>query len=64
MYVQQQRFADDYRDALKFPLVLHLAELAHEYALPYNDPAQARTESGTDADESPASGMTPIRSEA
>jgi hypothetical protein len=37
MYVQQQRFADDYRDALKFPLALHLAELAREYALPYGD---------------------------
>ena len=36
MFAQQQRFADDYRDALKLPLVLHLAELAHEYALPYD----------------------------
>lgn len=35
MYIQQQRQPDDYRDALKFPRVLHLAELAHEYALPY-----------------------------
>jgi hypothetical protein len=52
MYVQHQRFADDYRDALKFPLVLHLAELAHEYALPYGDETQARTEPGTDAAES------------
>ena len=36
MYVHQQRFADDYRDALKFPLALHLAELATEYALPHD----------------------------
>jgi hypothetical protein len=56
MYVQQQRFADDYRDALKFPLVLHLAELAHEYALPYDNETQARTEPGIDAHASPASG--------
>jgi hypothetical protein len=34
----------DYRDPLKFPLVLHLVELAHEYALPYDDQTQARTE--------------------
>ena len=35
MYVQQQRFPDDYRNGLKFPLILHLAELATEYALPH-----------------------------
>jgi hypothetical protein len=35
MYVHQQRFPDDYRDGLKLPLVLHLAELATEYALPH-----------------------------
>jgi hypothetical protein len=46
MYVQQQRFADDYRDALKLPLVLHLAELAREYALPYGD---ALAQAGQDA---------------
>jgi len=33
--VGQQRFLDDYRDALKLPLPLHLAELACEYALTY-----------------------------
>ncbi|HXL88468.1 MAG TPA: DUF3962 domain-containing protein [Streptosporangiaceae bacterium] len=38
MVVQQQRIAlDDYRDMLKLPLALHLAELAGEYALPYGD---------------------------
>jgi hypothetical protein len=35
MYVHQQRFPDDYRDGLKLPLVLHLAELATEYAVPH-----------------------------
>jgi hypothetical protein len=35
MYVHQQRFPDDYRDGLKLPLILHLAELATEYALPH-----------------------------
>jgi hypothetical protein len=35
MYAQQQRIVDDYRDGLKFPLVLHLAGLATEYALPH-----------------------------
>jgi hypothetical protein len=32
----QQRFADDYRDALKFPLALYLAELDTEHALPHD----------------------------
>jgi hypothetical protein len=35
MYAQQQRFPDDYPDGLKLPSVLHLAELATEYALPH-----------------------------
>ena len=35
MYVHQQRFPDDYRDGTKLPFVLHLAELATEYALPH-----------------------------
>lgn len=33
MYAHQQRFPDDYPDGLKLPHVLHLAELATEYAL-------------------------------
>jgi hypothetical protein len=45
MYVHQQRFANDYRDAL-----------AHEYALPNDDETQARTESSADADEPPGTG--------
>lgn len=56
MYVQQQRFADDYRDDLKFPLILHLAELAHEYALPFGEEAPARIENTTESDDSPAAG--------
>ena len=39
MYVRQQRFANEYRDAL-----------AYEYALPYDDETQARTEPGADTD--------------
>lgn len=33
--MQQQRFPYEYRDGLRLPLVLHLAELAAEYALPH-----------------------------
>jgi len=58
-YVHQQRIVDDYRDALKFPLVLHLAELAHEYALPFGDEAPAHAgDEGDDVepDDSPTPG--------
>ncbi len=34
-YVHQQRFCEDYRDALGLPLILHLAQLADHYALPH-----------------------------
>ncbi len=37
MFVHQQRFCDDYRDVLGLPLVLHLAKLADQYALPQDD---------------------------
>ena len=52
MYVQQQRFPDDYRNGLKFPLILHLAELATEYALPHEykvleEPGQDKETAGT-----------------
>nr|BFF00898.1 hypothetical protein GCM10020241_25730 [Streptoalloteichus tenebrarius] len=47
MYVHQQRFSDDYRDALGLPLILHLAELTNEYALPHEDPERAEPEEGT-----------------
>ena len=52
MYVQQQRFPDDYRNGLKFPLILHLAELATEYALPHEykvleEPGQDEETAGT-----------------
>jgi hypothetical protein len=52
MYVQQQRFAEDYRDALKFPLVLHLAERAGEYGLPYDDEVAAQSRSSQETDDS------------
>jgi len=52
MYVQQQRFAEDYRDALKFPLVVHLAELAGEYGLPYDDEAASHSRQRQETDDS------------
>ncbi|AYF78526.1 DUF3893 domain-containing protein [Nocardia yunnanensis] len=45
MYLHQQRSADDYRDELGLPLALHVAQLADQYALPYDYPGE------TDADE-------------
>jgi RNaseH domain of pPIWI_RE len=41
MFLHQQRFPDDYRNGLALPLILHLAKLASEYALPHEDPEQA-----------------------
>jgi hypothetical protein len=37
MYLHQQRFCDDYRDGLGLPLIMHLAELTSDYALPHSD---------------------------
>ncbi|MEU6784656.1 DUF3962 domain-containing protein [Nonomuraea angiospora] len=37
MFVHQQRLCDDYRDVLGLPLVLHLAKLADQYALPQEE---------------------------
>jgi hypothetical protein len=52
MYVHQQRIVrDSYRDMLKFPLALHLAELASEYALPYADEAERVADTPDDDDE-------------
>ena len=56
MFVQQQRVADDYKNALKYPLVLHLAELACEYALPYDDEVLVPAEQDTEADDSHTAG--------
>lgn len=62
MYLHQQRFAEDYRDSLGLPLVLHLAKLTSHYALPYDDEpddegvdtslAAPDTEDGAEADPS------------
>ncbi|GAA0902708.1 pPIWI_RE module domain-containing protein [Virgisporangium aurantiacum] len=41
MFVHQQRQTDDYRDGLVLPMIMHLAELAGEYALPHEDPMHA-----------------------
>jgi hypothetical protein len=46
MYVHQQRFPDDYRDALALPLALHLARLATEYALPHQLKEEAKEQDG------------------
>jgi hypothetical protein len=49
-FLHQQRFCfDDYRAALSQPLILHLAELATEYAIPTDD-----GEEGDDAPAEPA----------
>lgn len=37
MFLHQQRQAEDYRDNLALPLILHLAKLASHYALPHED---------------------------
>ncbi|MFE9570406.1 pPIWI_RE module domain-containing protein [Streptomyces sp. NPDC006692] len=43
MYLHQQRFCDDYPDGLGLPLILHLARLTMDYALPHEAPEQADT---------------------
>ncbi|MDT8916079.1 pPIWI_RE module domain-containing protein [Amycolatopsis sp. PS_44_ISF1] len=50
MYLHQQRLPDDYRDDLKLPLILHLAELTLQYALPYDDADQLDDAVEDDAD--------------
>lgn len=37
IFLHQQRFAEDYRDALSLPLIQHLAELTSQYGLPHDD---------------------------
>lgn len=37
MFLHQQRSAEDYRDTLGLPLILHLAELTSDYGLPHDD---------------------------
>ena len=51
-YVHQQRFPDDYRDALALPLALHLARLATEYALPHELTDVIEEQDGEAADRS------------
>jgi hypothetical protein len=41
MYLHQQRFSDDYRDGLGLPLIMHLAELTSDYALPHEEADKA-----------------------
>jgi pPIWI_RE module N-terminal domain/RNaseH domain of pPIWI_RE/MID domain of pPIWI_RE len=53
-FLHHQRFCfDDYRSALGLPLILHLAELANQYAIPSDDPDdEAQTDDGvSDEDE-------------
>jgi len=59
MYTHQQRFPDDYRDALALPLALHLAKLATEYALPHeltegSEDAEGKATIGGDSTETDA----------
>ncbi|MCR3721197.1 MULTISPECIES: pPIWI_RE module domain-containing protein [Prauserella salsuginis group] len=37
MFLHQQRFAEDYRDALALPLIQHIAQLTSQYGLPHDD---------------------------
>ncbi|MBF6102276.1 DUF3962 domain-containing protein [Nocardia cyriacigeorgica] len=48
MYLHQQRFSDDYRDGLKLPLIMHLAELASHYALPHEGKDEPEAELSPD----------------
>ncbi|ATL67370.1 hypothetical protein CRH09_15360 [Nocardia terpenica] len=50
MYLHQQRFSDDYRDGLKLPLIMHLAELTSHYALPHESSDELGTELPSDDD--------------
>ncbi|MFI0774664.1 pPIWI_RE module domain-containing protein [Streptomyces sp. NPDC021212] len=52
-FVHQQRFCDDYRDVLGLPLVLHLARLADQYALPHEDEEAVDPETSQTAVSSP-----------
>ncbi|MCM6774512.1 DUF3962 domain-containing protein [Nocardia sp. CDC159] len=54
MYLHQQRFSDDYRDGLKLPLIMHLAELTSHYALPHSDETDPESELPPDEDEAAA----------
>lgn len=59
MFLHQQRSPDDYRNGLALPLVMHLAKLASEYALPHEGPGQARlnNENGDVSEPSEAEGI-------
>jgi hypothetical protein len=54
--VHQQRFPDDYRDALALPLALHLAKLATEYALPHEFSERTGDQEGEEVDGSEGEG--------
>ena len=58
MYLHQQRFPDDYPDGLQLPLIVHLAKLTSEYALPHDDDDADATagEDPGDTDEDQPSG--------
>ncbi|QIZ37044.1 pPIWI_RE module domain-containing protein [Saccharopolyspora sp. ASAGF58] len=52
MFLHQQRFAEDYREALGLPLIQHLAELTDQYGLPHDD----EPDDGPAGDTEPATG--------
>jgi hypothetical protein len=59
MYTHQQRFPDDYRDALALPLALHLAKLATEYALPHELTEGTDDQGGEESDDESEDQHTP-----
>lgn len=48
MYLHQQRFSEDYRDGLKLPLIVHLAQLTSHYALPHENEDEPEAETASD----------------
>lgn len=63
MYVHQQRQTSDYRDGLGLPMIMHLATLAGEYALPHEEPLHASTDDEPAADASVRDDDSPIDDE-
>lgn len=53
MFLHQQRFAEDYRDALALPLIQHVAELTSQYGLPHDDEPDDSPKTQLDQVESP-----------
>lgn len=53
MFLHQQRFAEDYREALALPLIQHIAELTTQYGLPHDNELDEVDEPIDSDDEAP-----------